>query len=166
MASTPAVLPLRDIHLPPPVSWWPLAPGWYLVLAAVILVALITAFIIYRYRQCRLRRAAQAELARVRRVYRRHRDPRRLARDLSVLLRRICLSRLPREQVAGVTGEAWLALLDSQLPPTRTGEFSQGPGRALVNAPYDPRAQVDAEGLLALCAVWIEHLPAGSRRAA
>jgi hypothetical protein len=27
---------LRDIHLPEPISWWPLAPGWWFVIILVI----------------------------------------------------------------------------------------------------------------------------------
>ena len=29
------VLPLRDLHLPEAVGWWPLAPGWWGVIAVV-----------------------------------------------------------------------------------------------------------------------------------
>ncbi len=25
----PSELPLRDLHLPDAVGWWPLAPGWW-----------------------------------------------------------------------------------------------------------------------------------------
>jgi hypothetical protein len=27
---------LRDIHLPEPISWWPLAPGWWLLAVVII----------------------------------------------------------------------------------------------------------------------------------
>jgi len=42
-------LPLRDVHLPPIPSWWPLPLGWWLVLAAlavigVVVVAAITSW--------------------------------------------------------------------------------------------------------------------------
>ncbi|MBL4711699.1 MAG: DUF4381 domain-containing protein [Gammaproteobacteria bacterium] len=26
-------LNLKDIHLPEPILWWPLAPGWWMVIA-------------------------------------------------------------------------------------------------------------------------------------
>jgi hypothetical protein len=166
MMPAPHSLPLRDIHLPPPVSWWPPAPGWYLVAALGVVLILGLAYWAYRRRQRRVQRAAQTELQRLRRTYIKTGDGQRLARELSVLLRRVCLSRLPREQVAGMTGEAWLALLDRQLPEKQAGGFSQGPGRALVEAPYNPRARVEGEQLLTLCAVWIQQLPAHSREAA
>ena len=28
-------LPLRDLHLPEPVGWWPPAPGWWILLLLV-----------------------------------------------------------------------------------------------------------------------------------
>jgi len=50
---------LRDIHLPEAVSWWPLAPGWWLlmVLTCLLLVGLLIC--LYRRHQSnRYRRQA------------------------------------------------------------------------------------------------------------
>ena len=36
---------LRDIHLPEPISWWPLAPGWWLlIIIALALMVWATRF--------------------------------------------------------------------------------------------------------------------------
>ncbi|GAB5401974.1 MAG: DUF4381 domain-containing protein [Aureliella sp.] len=55
---------LRDIAVAPPVSWWPLAPGWWFVIAGVLVAAVLFA---YRrwvlWRRDEYRRAALAELA-------------------------------------------------------------------------------------------------------
>ena len=59
----PSQLPIRDIHLPGMIAWWPPALGWWIV-AAVALAALV-AFALY-YAQCRHRRAALRSLASVR----------------------------------------------------------------------------------------------------
>ena len=37
MQETP--LPLRDLHLPAEVGWWPLAPGWWVLIAIVAALA-------------------------------------------------------------------------------------------------------------------------------
>ena len=158
---TPAQLPLRDIHLPPPVSWWPPAPGWWL-LAALALAAL--AFALWRRRRGRRGRVkvlARTALDHLEADYRAGGDAARLARGLSELLRRVSLSVYPRRTAAGLTGEDWLRFLDQPLGAPR---FSAGPGRGLLTAPYAPAARVEAarveaEALVALCRDWIRALP-------
>lgn len=154
-------LPLRDIHLPDPVSWWPLAAGWWAVLLLVGLL-LVGGWLLWRWRQRRvLRRDAKAALQAIAARYRADSNDTALARSLSVLLRRLSLSRYPREQVAGLSGEAWLAWLDHGL---EQAPFQQGVGRALLTAPYAlgaPDGECDGTALLQLCAQWIERLPPG-----
>lgn len=55
---------LRDIHLPAPVSWWPPAPGWWLlgVLLLTILIGTVW-WLIRHYRVNRYRREALDRLA-------------------------------------------------------------------------------------------------------
>ena len=148
----PEMLPLRDIHLPAPVGWWPPAPGWWIMAACIVAIAILL-FVLRRRRRVPARpdpvALARRDLAALREDYARHGDPRRLAGELSVLMRRTLLSSSPRAEVAGVTGRAWLERLDA-----RAGEplFTCGPGQALLDAPYRPAADVDVPGLLAACA--------------
>ncbi len=143
---------LRDIHLPDPVSWWPPAPGWWL-LTVVAVTALCLSAVAWRRYLRSPRRAAFKELERI------ETDPgfadsTSMAQALSGLLRRCALARFPRHEVAGLTGTTWLAFLD------RTGgttEFTAGSGRALLSAPYQTRSSIDAESLFTLVEEWIRR---------
>ena len=89
-------------------------------------------------------------------------NPQELLPQLSVLLRRVAITRFPRHHVAALTGERWLAFLDSTLGDG--SPFQSGSGRALHDGPYARRAEVDVEALLALCERWIRNLPARGAR--
>ena len=145
----PSEIPLRDLHLPEPVGWWPPAPGWWL-LAALVLAALgWLSLRAYRaWRRARPRRVALRELERLHRAYAIDGDTLRLGRDLSALVRRAMLAYAPRQAVAGLTGDEWLGWLDRGLPEPM---FTSGPGRSLVDLPYrrpGETAAVDGEALL------------------
>jgi hypothetical protein len=155
----PESLPLKDIHLPAAVGWWPPAPGWWLL----AVVAALAAWWLWR----RSRRAptgpeprqlAALELAAIRADWEAHGDAGRLAAELSVLMRRVALAEDAPRSVAGLTGREWLAHLDARVGAPL---FTDGPGRVLLDAPYRPAAQVDAAGLLAACALLVEA-PAGA----
>lgn len=136
---------LRDWHLPDPVSWWPPAPGWWLVAGLVLVVGgLILRWWFKRRLRTAPARAALSELERLRADLERDRDDRRFVAALSALLRRVALTRYPRDQVAGLSGEAWLAFLDRS---GGDGRFSQGAGRALVGMAYrEPNRKVGPMG--------------------
>jgi hypothetical protein len=148
-------LPLRDIHLPDPVSWWPPAPGWWMLLTLLVAIALLGGYLLHRYRRNALQRAARQALHRIGEDYRQSGDALLLAQQLSILLRRVSLSCYPRRQVAGLTGRAWLSLLDRTLPGD---EFQQGAGRVLIDAPYSGDSRVDGPALLRLCERWLRQL--------
>lgn len=127
----PDDLPLRDIHLPPEIGSWPPGPGWW-VLAAAVLIGL-SVLVWWRYRTSRIRRAALGTLKRLERDYRRSGDAYSFVTELSVLLRRVALSRSQRAEVASLLDEEWLQWLDQDAPDK---PFSQGAGRVLATLPY------------------------------
>ena len=54
---------LRDIHLPPPISWWPLAPGWWILIFAGTFASIwLTKTLVQRYRSNLYRRQALKKL--------------------------------------------------------------------------------------------------------
>lgn len=146
----PEQIPLRDLHLPEAVGWWPPASGWWLLLALAVAGLILAARALYRaHRRNAPRRLALKELARLRRAYRHDGDLARFVVGLSALLRRAMLAYAPRQEVAGLTGRAWLEWLDRGLDRQ---PFCEGPGRSLVELPYrDPardRGGVDVDGLV------------------
>ena len=61
-ALNPQALTLRDIHLPEPISWWPIAPGWWIIIASLFLF-IVVIFIAKRiYISKQLKRDIKAEL--------------------------------------------------------------------------------------------------------
>ena len=156
----PVGLELRDIHLPEPVSWWPIAPGWWLLLftLCLIIIALVIARKIYNSKQ--LKREIKAELEQIKQQFQKTPNKSRLAKSLSVLLRRASISYYPRSDIAGLTGEHWLAYLDESNKHAQAGSsFQSTTGRVLLSAPYlpdDSQLDYNAEELISLCESWLK----------
>ncbi len=146
----PENIPIRDLHLPDAVGWWPLAPGWWILAAvAVGVLAWFAVRALRAYRVGRARRYALKALGGIETRYARGENVVTLGREVSELMRRTMLAYAPRRDVAGLTGEAWLRWLDSGL---ESPAFANGPGRALAELPYrDPEgdhAHIDFRGLV------------------
>jgi len=153
-ASAPS-LQLRDIHLPAAAPFWPPAPGWWVLAGVILLLLAWVGAVAWRRRRLeRARRRILDALAALEADFAREHSSERLA-SISLLLRRLALSRFPRERVAGLTGAAWLRFLDES---GGDGQFAAGPGRVLAAAPYQrsiPR-DMDVEGFSALVRGWVE----------
>ena len=152
-------LPLRDIHLPEPVSWWPPAPGWWLLLIfSAVIIAGIVLFKQIRKRRL-LKRTALAELDIIRRQYHESHDRVQLVKALSALMRRASISFYQRKNSASLTGAVWLQHLDNT---AQRKDFENGNGRILATAPYLPsnsQVDIDFNDLLSLCEDWLSIQP-------
>jgi hypothetical protein len=160
-ASDPTSLDrLHDIVEPPPVPWWPPAPGWYVVAMIVAIAAIYGAWRGWRHWKANAyRRAALAELAGI--ATRASTDPAAWL-DLPPLVKRTAIVAFGRDDVAALSGSVWLAYLD------RTGgttAFARGPGELLEALAYDPAATRGISNdritaLRSLVDVWIRsHRP-------
>ncbi|MEJ2404555.1 MAG: DUF4381 domain-containing protein [Candidatus Thiodiazotropha sp.] len=150
-----ALANLRGYHLPDPVSWWPPAPGWWLLAVLVLATLVVISLLLWRrYRNRAALREALIELERLDHQQAAT-DPAGFARKLSRLLRRYALTRFPRNKVAGLTGNDWLGFLDAHGGGTT---FCEGAGRLLIEAPY--RSAGDPPALLELAQLarqWLLH---------
>ena len=150
-------LPLRDIHLPDSIGWWPLAPGWWIV--GVLLLAsgfLIIIFARYMKAKNRIRRISLKEIDLIQQSFVLHKDRTRVVCELSVLLRQACISRYSRMEVASLTGAGWMSFLDRNLDGR---PFSDGVGKIFMTGPYQKSVEINVDLLLDLCRNWIAALP-------
>ena len=146
----PTSIPIRDLHLPDPVGWWPLAPGWWILIALALLLALWLGLrALKRIRHAASRRYALRALKKLEADWESGGSLVAFGVAVSELVRRTMLAYAPRKDVAGLTGDAWLAWLDRGLA---NPVFVTGPGRALTELPYRNPAgnndDVDVNGLI------------------
>jgi hypothetical protein len=156
MSADPADLAnLRDIVLPPAVSYWPPAAGWWILAAALLAgLALLLARAVIRHRHDAYRQQALRELAAL---------PTPLgaagAQSLSAILKRTALVAFPRADVAALTGPAWLHFLDKS---GRMQGFESGPGARLAEIALGAQGSIDERAIRAAARDWIRrHRAAG-----
>lgn len=125
---------LAPAYAPPPVGWWPLAPGWWALLVLLI-AALVGIWLWYQRHPRRLRRSGLRELATLEATTV---GDAALARALEHLVRRYAVARYGREAVAGLSGSRWL---DFAIAHGAT-QWQGATGAALLQAAYGgtPRA--------------------------
>lgn len=146
LANSTSLNDMRDIVVTEPVSWWPLAPGWYVLFFALALVLIWSALkSIKRWRQAAYLRQAMHELDRT------------LPSELPGLVKRVCLSKWPRTEVATLSGDRLLHWLDQS---GNTKEFTTGSGQLLLALSYHPQHNICQESdeyqqLIKLLKHWI-----------
>ena len=142
---------LHDIVAPLPVPWWPPAPGW-LFLGSLFLLALLIVLmrVVLRYRRNAYRRAALAELQ----MAAAQKEPLSL---IAGLLKRTALATYPREDVAGLTGEAWVEWLAETGNMTLPAPVVTALGQNLYNV-----GETDSKVLIDFTRRWIQHHRGGT----
>jgi hypothetical protein len=124
---------LYDIRDLDPVSWFPLAPGWWVLIALMALAAAAAYWRHLAYERSWKGQTHRAFTALERQLA--SGDTQRIAGVLSVLLRRVAMQSFSRSECAGLEGTDWLRWLTSKDP----GGFDWTVrGSLLIEAPYAP----------------------------
>lgn len=149
-------LPLRELHLPDSISFWPLAIGWWIVLGFCLFLILLSIIVIRKINRPTMKKQAKKTLDNIEKTYLETDDALACLTEISAFLRRVMLSQKDFPDSAGLTGLAWLQLLDK---PLKTHEFSQGVGQILLAGPYSPKVEnQEVTKLIELCSRWVRAL--------
>ena len=150
--TNPFELPLRDIHLPDEINWWPLAIGWWITLALIPILLWISFLIYKRLTQKTAVKSAKKLLSALKQDETKTETEKLL--DISALIRRVAMSVAPREECASLTGNAWLQYLDKSL---KTPDFSQGVGQCLADINYRKNSEnINLPELMDLTERWLK----------
>lgn len=145
-------LPLKDIHIPETINWWPPAIGWWLLALLVILLIAGGFWLVKRLTRKTAIKTAKKLLLGIKQNT--EIDNQQKLVELSKLIRRVAVTNLPRNKVAGLIGQDWLLFLDSSV---KGSPFSDGIGRLLADAPYRNTSPSDDQisQLISLCQDWL-----------
>jgi hypothetical protein len=145
-------LELAPLDYAQPISWWPLAPGWWLViiflLAAMILLC---HWLLKRKRANAFRKQALAELKNISCLEPSHAQ----LTEVNALLKRVAVTLYPRSIASIKYGNDWLTWLD------RTGNtkgFTQGEGQVLKHGLYQAKVTYNQRALITLVERWIKQV--------
>ncbi|MDF1756806.1 MAG: DUF4381 domain-containing protein [Legionellaceae bacterium] len=172
MSQTKELAKLHDIRLPDPISFWPLAPGWYLLILLVVLLGIIAYFVILRhYSLWQVKRRALAILAMHRAEYLADSNSQRACATVNELLKKVAIAYYPRQLVAGLQGRAWISFLnktyqyDSQkkrvfnkiLCKKKKNPTFDSLQKELLEYPYQESRKVNLDALFNLSESWIKR---------
>lgn len=154
MEKVDALAQLKDIHLPSPIGWWPLAPGWWVLILLVCMGVAGLVWLAFRqYLGGRAKRQALRLLADYWREYEKNKDNQLAAARVAELLRRVALVYYPRRQVARLTGESWLLFLNQSAKDLDFHAVSQ----LLLEQPYQKKNLGSLKPLFTRTQSWIKQ---------
>ncbi|GMG88315.1 DUF4381 domain-containing protein [Biformimicrobium ophioploci] len=148
---------LRDIREPDPVGFWPLAPGWWILIALLLCALIALSIWLYRRKQQHRRNAYRREAAAL--LDQIDLQSSTAAQEINTLLKRVATHVYGRDRCAALTGPEWLAFLQStadlKIPEATVRLLSAG-----IYAAGTERGEIastEIESTLNYARVWI-HL--------
>ena len=125
---------LKDIKVPEPISWWPLAPGWYILMVLLLIMIILSVTLIYKTKaKKKYLTSLQSEITNLYDQY--PNDSHQYAQRLSPLLKRIALLRFTPIEINQLHGKAWEVFLNKH---SQSESFD-----TLTLAAYNPKVSLN-----------------------
>lgn len=137
-------LPLHDIVVDHQVSWWPLAIGWWLVIALLLASLIGAVFFCRRWRQRRLLTQKVATLLNT---------PAQSISELNLRLKQVLLLKYSRASLAHLDEHAWLHQLIGEVPAAQRDAFEKQ-FTAFTELRYRPQQQAAVDNYQQLVLTW------------
>lgn len=147
---------LKDIHLPPVINRWPIAPGWLLLF--ILGLGSISYLIYFLYRKKKrfmVIKSAIRQLKQLQKLSLHNPDNVNVAAEISILIRRTALCYFERSIIAGLSGQTWLKFLNES---GQTEKFTSEAGQLLIIAPYCKNSTADLTALFILTEEWLMQI--------
>jgi len=145
---------LRDIHTADGVSWWPPAPGWWLL--ALMLLAILVwlgRLLLSRFRDRQRCKQMLAWVDHLNANVDPQRDPQAYLSTLNRIFKLIALRAFPDQSCAALNGRDWADFLIDKM----AGSPSADALNILATGPYDPAPDFDPVLLSDLTRRWIKR---------
>jgi len=140
---------LNDIQTPEQIGWWPLAWGWYAIIALALILMVIAIILLVRH--IRINRAKRQALKMLNALNKSN-NPRHVVSEVNNILKRVALSYTDRPQVAELSGEAWAHWLNQYAKPKFQIE------KQLLSLAYAPNCKEDqAKKYLQQVTTWVSN---------
>ncbi len=144
------ILPLEDIIAPNSVSIWPLALGWWLLLAMIIALV-IGVFILYKNykKKWSYRKEALSLLKNTQNTL----DEKATINNYLECLKRTAISAYPAHNINALYGKDWVDFLNQQTP---TPLFTDELARFICESQYQKAISIDKQYVYTAVKSWIK----------
>jgi hypothetical protein len=154
VAKSDALAQLKEIHLPESITWWPLAPGWYMVMVFILLLVMGLIYLANRRQLNALAKNQALDLLiTYNEQYEKNHNAQLTSARISELLRRVALVYYPRTEVASLHGDAWVDFLNKT-----SKEIDFKPVKAmLLDSPFKSEETINLKPLITRAQLWIKQ---------
>lgn len=144
----------KDIEIPDPVTWWPLAGSvWALIISIIGIVIGLSWYYWVSYKNNRYRREATQKFEA---ILNKKLPSQEAILAINQLLKQVAITHYGRTRVSSLSGEAWLKFLQ------KTGSYIEQPKNLLsfFQSSYQPHSleinKAEFEGFLTYSRAWIK----------